>query len=818
MANKRIHAVFSAQELMPLEIWTQCLFEACHGPNYMAKLLNLTTVSKKWNEVIMRIQTLWAYINVNESDEDSEATIALFLHLSGKTQLTLAISMPLSGHWSAILNLLYPHKARIRNIILISTKDTPMSCYQYKSTSDSGDSEPGWVLNRVIEELDLFAMKQKFNITSDIPLQPEMLLPSSVQLPSGNWLILSASFGTTSLKKRGRRFIKPHQIALSIVNLPDIGRYSSTLGHLEHLHIVSETHDYVKAPPTYVDSTISLRFPLLTTLQYHARFQPALSQLITARSRLQYLDIQIGILDVIGVIDALEVATSLRGFTLTLLILEYDLDASGKKRPYYPRNITNTISKKRTPSWCLINVEKFKCEIKHYEGKEVPGTLHVDYLWRVFHAIFPNLRHLVWNLPMQSRTLLTSLSRQKQLTHFESMAVPPSSYNQGTRVTLSSLESLSVNDARIFDGVGISNLSHLSMRWYDEFEIPAGIGLMQLQSLTIATGNNVKRPVKISPKDFPLLQSISITFHGPRSSFNLPDLPNLIEVRISTRFPAFTQGIKLCTSLMCEPEICPKLERIHLDSFIQWDILFVLLKRRNFGRSPAISKIRELGLPQVAPRFRSVLTSLLQQQEAPSDLIFYRVLEELPIWQAQRRLLDENIAGCVHCVYMGTPGCQEPVKPPRFPFEYEKDNRKDQNSSIVELYELFSVPEWGASGKTPITCSVHDQGWMEKCTGDVLMWEIMAREWSKLHHRTFMCHKRPSANLVTSDHDIIVEECSRGMDLESLLTELQSITKSCAGAPYDNNSVEKLVDTVRGCLSAGRKGPVHNGQRRKRRA
>ncbi|KIM20991.1 hypothetical protein M408DRAFT_29896 [Serendipita vermifera MAFF 305830] len=138
-------------------------------------------VSRKWKEVLMRIQTLWAYLNIKESDEDSAATIALFLHLSGKARLSLTISIPLSGHWDAIRSLLLPHSARICNIILLSHKDSHMPYCEYNGASDWDNVELGRVLKHVIIKLGLLTTMQNFQVTSDIPLRPEMLLPSSAR-------------------------------------------------------------------------------------------------------------------------------------------------------------------------------------------------------------------------------------------------------------------------------------------------------------------------------------------------------------------------------------------------------------------------------------------------------------------------------------------------------------------------------------------------------------------------------------------------------------------------------------------------------------
>ncbi|KIM27390.1 hypothetical protein M408DRAFT_169504 [Serendipita vermifera MAFF 305830] len=144
----------------------------------MAKLLNLTMVSKKWKETLMRTRMLWTHINVDSSDQDSEATIAVFLHLSGMAPLTLTISAPLSSYWDNICRLLLPNNTRIHNIILESNKVSHLPGCKCMRASDSEDDEPGRVFKHVIETLDLFKTKNNFEVTSATRFSPETPLSS----------------------------------------------------------------------------------------------------------------------------------------------------------------------------------------------------------------------------------------------------------------------------------------------------------------------------------------------------------------------------------------------------------------------------------------------------------------------------------------------------------------------------------------------------------------------------------------------------------------------------------------------------------------
>ncbi|PVG01311.1 hypothetical protein CPB86DRAFT_699557, partial [Serendipita vermifera] len=84
----------------------------------MTNLLTLTTVSRRWCEVLTQTPTLWTTIHAKYADEDSIVAISTFLHLSGNAQLSLTVWGPLSRGWYSIFPLLLDHKDRIREVIL----------------------------------------------------------------------------------------------------------------------------------------------------------------------------------------------------------------------------------------------------------------------------------------------------------------------------------------------------------------------------------------------------------------------------------------------------------------------------------------------------------------------------------------------------------------------------------------------------------------------------------------------------------------------------------------------------------------------------
>jgi hypothetical protein len=342
--------------------------------------------------------------------------------------------------------------------------------------------------------------------------------------------------------------------------------------------------------------------------------------------------------------DALGVCQSLRQLSLILLLLDYDLDSSNKRRSYSGRSIKRLISRLVIPNWRLELLEDFKCETRPFKRNKPPPNLDFDPLWKFFIALFPRLHSFVWNVPIQSAAIIAPLVRQKQLRHFASDAALVSSPNQLTKFTLSTLESLHLNDLQIFSGMILSNLLRLSAACRGEFKPPVGFTFTLLHSLELEISDSVRNPFGTRTTNFPVLKGLSITFRGPRTTFQLPDIPSLTEIVISTRLPTFSQGMEFCSSLIYEPWKFPQLEKVDLDSFVEWDILYLLLRRRNLLKHGAVSRIKILRLLAIPPIFYPILVPLLAGHDVASLPVWWGVMTQISIESAQTHLLDEKMS------------------------------------------------------------------------------------------------------------------------------------------------------------------------------
>ena len=70
------------------------------------------------------------------------------------------------------------------------------------------------------------------------------------------------------------------------------------------------------------------------------------------------------------------------------------------------------------------------------------------------------------------------------------------------------------------------------------------------------------------------------------------------------------------------PECCPSLREIHFGDFVEWDILFLMLERRNLG-DKRIARIGQVTLPFVPYPFRGPLENVLNGkcEKKPSEYL-----------------------------------------------------------------------------------------------------------------------------------------------------------------------------------------------------
>lgn len=122
--------------VLPPEVAWRCIFEALSFRKheemrrntyirfpYPMVLLQLTTVSRYWENLILSTPAFWTEIHVHNSAQDFLSTLAVFLALSRKRELELVIWDYPVDEWNRAQELLLPHVPRVRVLTILTQRD-----------------------------------------------------------------------------------------------------------------------------------------------------------------------------------------------------------------------------------------------------------------------------------------------------------------------------------------------------------------------------------------------------------------------------------------------------------------------------------------------------------------------------------------------------------------------------------------------------------------------------------------------------------------------------------------------------------------------
>jgi hypothetical protein len=241
-------------DILPYEICIQCFAETCSGDDYMADLLMITTVSRRWCQFLTQTPTLWTIINIKNADEDSMETIFTFLHLSGSADLSLTVWVPFSGVWYSMFSILRSHRNRIIKVVLRA--DEPMV----------SDIELQHSLQEIFGALGFPDSVRYMDIVADRPIKMTSTWIPRNLASLGNWLI------PLSILEPSSPLIRTlHHLSIGIIHLLDLFPRLSTFVRLRSIHIYSEKQDYSSPIPEQSHHTNPLNLSL-QNLRYQGRF------------------------------------------------------------------------------------------------------------------------------------------------------------------------------------------------------------------------------------------------------------------------------------------------------------------------------------------------------------------------------------------------------------------------------------------------------------------------------------------------------------------------------------------------------------------
>ncbi|KAG8830536.1 hypothetical protein FRC17_004743 [Serendipita sp. 399] len=537
--------------LLPLEIWVQIIQEIVDwrwSSSYRV-ITNMILVSEGWKEAIVNTPLFWTAITIDPGIEESDLLqrTVTSLHLSKDKLLTVIMEFPMTrASYESCQVLLSPHSSRIRQIIFRS----PSRLQEEANTLDPSihhilsDLLPLPKLQEIqFSHYSLGTEEKEWNI---LELTPEIRILGGSTIPFSVLRCIPTPY-IESLKLNG--------------NANDLFPLLPSLSRLKKIDMNESSHTYPEEdmPPVPLQA-----HPLgLEVIRWRTFGGSRLMDVLRRSPRLERLTLQVkwaslstlfGMLDNFPHLSYLSISLprshsddqltsgiiaqspSLREFHLELGSLSVGIGSEEKKRK-------NTSLSYLIDS-CIPIFEKIKSV-----------SLTIEWGWVIPTTLWPSLTHLrVLNLTLDG-TL------------------------EGLILTFEALEDLQLT---IPFNRYVPLMSNLRC---------PNLLLLTLRTIYSYTSEYVN--IDLDAERFPKLSRLH--WNSSHLGWNISShsqLKTLIFMRGCSPI-----GSNFCEYLILRPGDFPSLEQVEFHEFPEWDLVFLMLERRNFLLDPSISRIRTLVLP-----------------------------------------------------------------------------------------------------------------------------------------------------------------------------------------------------------------------------
>jgi len=180
-------------------------------------------------------------------------------------------------------------------------------------------------------------------------------------------------------------------------------------------------------------------------------------------------------------------------------------------------------------------------------------------------------------------------------------------------ITLHSLEHLVVEGQPLIHHLRTPNLLRLRFEKMLSSTDFKHLGISCLRKLSFHA--DVEDNCTLKPFDYSGLHEIDIRGYQALKRVDSLSFSRLSSIRLKPWYFTNPEGNYLCTELLCNPEGCPLLQELHFERDVDWDILILMLERRNVGLK-GIKRIHTVTLPFVPFLIRQTLTLLLAGEKA----------------------------------------------------------------------------------------------------------------------------------------------------------------------------------------------------------
>ncbi|KIM22593.1 hypothetical protein M408DRAFT_28577 [Serendipita vermifera MAFF 305830] len=613
--------------LLPPEIAWRCIFESLPSieelswryasglfskdnrrESYSSSLFQLTSVSTKWLDLVIHCPLLWSEIHITSSNEDLLATLATFLQLSGATLLKVVIWCGDGIEWDSICNLFQGHKHRIDKLVLHTLRTNKLSRVERieKTRHLQEFMKPFGQLSHSIE-LDLGGSTE---IDSNLSFLLKVLPGARIVSDMGYGLLINHDATSKWVIERCTS-ITYH------CTFQDIAPTLSSLTLAEKIAIVADPNADLEPVHTSFTSVP----PRLQSVVYSGPLDPNVDRLLQlANHCLHYLTLTLSTPSITKLIETLRKLPQLRRLTL-------DLECSTPDELQFPIEPTDAVITSLRKLEIVTSIPQHIFLSPDLFGHNLARAEISGHLLQAFESLYRCITNLRLSpLNIRAISILESFKNLEHLfliTDGDNDGIPQENRLQ-RRVSLPSLIYLGTNNCEILSLLHTPKIYHLELHNPSSMASLGTCDVRELCILDIIPGNARRFDVHLS--SFRNIRELRIMAkNGPiQSHYVFPSLPSFPCLRSITWYTIKRmnpEGNRLCMLLLENPYCCPSLEQLHFNDYVEWDILFLMLQRRNF-EAVGIKKINTVTLTSVPHAFQNSFSDLLQGKSTrlPPDI------------------------------------------------------------------------------------------------------------------------------------------------------------------------------------------------------
>ncbi|PVF98454.1 hypothetical protein CPB86DRAFT_814676 [Serendipita vermifera] len=532
------------------------------------KTLILASVSKRWRHFIFGMPSFWTFLDVNPQHPHYPAKATRSLTLSHDLPLHLSLTMPPRG-WEDLLPTLIQNRKRIEEISIHGSPSSYSTCSTDVVTSALSQLFPLPKLIRiyiypVISDRDglLVWLLERCKSLQELPLPFFTLKKPMLSFDSFHQLQKVTIF-------LGLDAFMPLQNTMPMLTDVSLTEYP-----LDRYHDSSD----MRSIETTTDNTSPLKWQSLFCCRPDIQNFPKHVQRMKNLSQLT-LTADMGLLR--ALLSYLDQLTSLQRLLLRLEVF--------KAEPEITFPLTNA---------------RLNSNIKYL----------TIYAREVGFTVFPSLhRYQTWDSTMISEALLKAMPAIEEVQLNHSYVLGFTQFYDSDSLSNIQRWNLNLSFKEPLQRIYCLPLSTYSIRLqappvlWPHFTSPtARILNLAYAPLPLETAD-IAIPV-LEPEKWPALDFLTTyTPHFIKADTDLVHLTQLelnINGKTSPEYSLFgnEDATRLCHGLASNPRRLPSLVALTLKGIPQWDILLLMLKRRNIATAKGISPIRSLRIIKNHPK------------------------------------------------------------------------------------------------------------------------------------------------------------------------------------------------------------------------